>query len=505
MERETAVLFGVAIIIGAIFGAIYAIGLQPPDQSGSITEPPKVDVPPELIESIRDDPPLPRFSEEELSPGWPDIPENGMLTPPEPGPDDVLEPPEEKPQDCIEMDFVDPPPNVTAGEAFTLKFHERAHTPDYHGDVLNFIFITPANSSDVIAQVPLQYGEHPFRNVDIGLSDGDGYSFGPILDLSKDGETLLGYTWTPRQSEEWWLPIDMSILEPGEYIISMAAYDVTKCVRVAEDIATEIKVTDPAAEEEWYFTNVTANGLDVEMETNTTYNFDITADATSKYLRLLNDSLRQEPGGPSCHLDQNETAFTWRLDLDDAGASDLRYTHYLCYYFVGDPSVDGPWTRTPEPIDGGVRLTLGSAPMAHAYSAYGMGQQYYNCSTTFIDAAPWNATMECAIFFAQPGTYHGQLYLVGPDGEDASERLAVSITVTGGPPAEDDSSPVPDEETPPAPVPNETPPGPTAPETPDQPQDTPPTAPEPPPTSLPQVNETDEPASPPSVPPNNSS
>ena len=501
MERETAVLFGVAIIIGAIFGAIYAIGLQPPDQSGSVTEPPKVDVPPELIESIRDDPPLPRFSEEELSPGWPDIPENEILMPPEPGPDDVLEPPEENPQDCIEMDFVDPPPNVTAGEAFTLKFHERARTPDYHGNVLNFIFITPANSSDVIAQVPLQYGEQPFRSVDIGLSDGDGYSFGPTLDLSKDGETLLGYTWTPRQSEEWWLPIDMSILEPGEYIISMAAYDVTKCVRVAEDIATEIKVTDPAAEEEWYFTNVTANGLDVEMETNTTYNLDITADATSKYLRLLNDSLRQEPGGPSCHLDQNETAFTWRLDLDDTGASDLRYTHYLRYYFVGDPSVDGPWTRAPEPIDGGVRLTLGSAPMAHAYSAYGMGQQYYNCSTTFNDAAPWNATMECAIFFTQPGTYHGQLYLVGPDGEDASERLAVSITVTGGLSAEDDSAPDPDEETPPAPVPNETPPGPTAPETPD----TPPTAPGPPPTSLPPVNETDEPASPPSVPPNNSS
>lgn len=501
MERETAVLFGVAIIIGAIFGAIYAIGLHPPDQSGSVTEPPKVDVPPELIESIRDDPPLPRFSEEELSPGWPDIPENEVLIPPEPGPDDVLEPPKENPEDCIEMDFVDPPPNVTAGEAFTLKFHERARTPDYHGNVLNFIFITPANSSDVIAQVPLQYGEQPFRNVDIGLSDGDGYSFGPVLDLSKDGETLLGYTWTPRQSEEWWLPIDMSILEPGEYIISMAAYDVTKCVRVAEDIATEIKVTDPAAEEEWYFTNVTANGLDVEMETNTTYNLDITADATSKYLRLLNDSLRQEPGGPSCHLDQNETAFTWRLDLDDTGASDLRYTHYLRYYFVGDPSVDGPWTRAPEPIDGGVRLTLGSAPMAHAYSAYGMGQQYYNCSTTFNDAAPWNATMECAIFFTQPGTYHGQLYLVGPDGEDASERLAVSITVTGGLSAEDDSAPDPDEETPPAPVPNETPPGPTAPETPD----TPPTAPGPPPTSLPPVNETDEPASPPSVPPNNSS
>lgn len=476
MERETAVLFGVAIIIGAIFGAIYAIGLHPPDQSGSVTEPPKVDVPPELIESIRDDPPLPRFSEEELSPGWPDIPENEVLIPPEPGPDDALEPPEENPQDCIEMDFVDPPPNVTTGEAFTLKFHERARTPDYHGNVLNFIFITPANSSDVIAQVPLQYGEQPFRNVDIGLSDGDGYSFGPILDLSKDGETLLGYTWTPRQSEEWWLPIDMSILEPGEYIISMAAYDVTKCVRVAEDIATEIKVTDPAAEEEWYFTNVTANGLDVEMETNTTYNLDITADATSKYLRLLNDSLRQEPGGPSCHLDQNETAFTWRLDLDDTGASDLRYTHYLRYYFVGDPSVDGPWTRAPEPIDGGVRLTLGSAPMAHAYSAYGMGQQYYNCSTTFNDAAPWNATMECAIFFTQPGTYHGQLYLVGPDGEDASERLAVSITVTGGqtseipvpqPTGEPEDGPAPStpepsdptppsEPSPPAEVPNET-------------------------------------------------
>jgi hypothetical protein len=478
MERETAVLFGVAIIIGAIFGAIYAIGLQPPDQSGSVTEPPKVDVPPELIESIRDDPPLPRFSEEELSPGWPDIPENEILMPPEPGPDDALEPPEENPQDCIEMEFVDPPPNVTAGEAFTLKFHERARTPDYHGNVLNFIFITPANSSDVIAQVPLQYGEQPFRSVDIGLSDGDGYSFGPTLDLSKDGETLLGYTWTPRQSEEWWLPIDMSILEPGEYIISMAAYDVTKCVRVAEDIATEIKVTDPAAEEEWYFTNVTANGLDVEMETNTTYNLDITADATSKYLRLLNDSLRQEPNGTLCHLNENDTAFSWRLDLKGADVSDMRYSHFLRAYFVGDPADEGfPGTRTPESIDGGIRLSLGAAPMAHAYSAYGMGQQYYNCSTTFSDTAPWNATMEGAIFFSQPGTYHGQLYLVGPDGEDASERLAVSITVTGGqtseipvpqPTGEPENGPAPSipepsaptppsEPSPPAEVPNETP------------------------------------------------
>lgn len=498
MERETVAVFGVAIAIGALFGAIFVIGMQPPEQSGSVIEPPSVDVPPELIESIRDDPPPPRFSERP-SPDWPDMPENERLTPPEPGPDDKMEPPEENPQGCIEMEFVDPPSNVTAGEAFTLKFHEWSRTPDYQGNVINFIFITGANSSDVMAQVPLQYGEPPFRYVDIELSDGDGYAFGPVLDLSKDGRSLLGYTWTPRQSTEWWMPIDMSILEPGEYVVSMAAYDATTCVRVAKDIAISLDVTEPTAQEELYFTNVTANGLDVEMGANTTYGFDITADATPKYLQLLNDSLRQEPNGTSCHLNENDTVFSWRLDLEGAEVSDLRYSHFLRGYFVGDPANEMyPGTRTPEPINGGVRLTLGSAPMAHAYSAYGMGQQYWDCNTTFNDAEPWNATMEGAIYFTTPGTYVGELYIVGPDGKDASERLTVRITVATGPdaengvPGQDDGAPdTPNEmPAPPGPtVPNDTPPTPPGPvrpndtpvpsETPEQPRETPPSDPEP--------------------------
>ncbi len=495
MERETAILFGVVIVIGALFGAIYALGLQPADQTGSVTEPPKVDVPPELIESIRDDPPPPRFSDETLSPGVTDIPENEALMPPEPGPDDVLKPPEKNPQGCIEMELAGPPSNVTAGEAFTLKFHQWARTPDYKGNVTNFIFITPANSSDVLVQVPLQHGQPPFRNVDIAMSDGDRYAFGPVLDLSPDGETLLGYTWTPRQGAEWWLPIDMSILKPGEYVISMAAYDATTCVRVAKDVAIDIEVRERPAGP--YFTNVAANGLDVEMETNTTYFFDITADATPRYLQLLNDSLVKEPGGPSCYLNQNETVFSWRLDLKGAEASDLRYSHYLRYYFVGDPAnAMYPGTRTPEPVDGGVRLTLGSAPMAHAYSAYGMGQQYYDCEATFDDAAPWNATMECAIYFTQPGTYHGELYLVGPDNETASDKVAVTMTVTAK--AAEDGAP-PEEETPapnvtpgPAPIPNETPPSPDAP---DQPQETPA------PPVLPGPNGSDDVEQPPPPPP----
>lgn len=489
MNREMAIVVGAAVIIVALFGAIFIVGLQPADRSDSVTEPPDVDVPPELIESIRDDPPPPRFSDA-LSPGPTDVPENEALMPPEPGPNDVLEPPKEDPQGCIEMEFADPPTNVTAGEAFTLKFHEWARTPDYKGNVTNFIFITPANSSDVVAQVPLQHGE-PFRNIAIEMSDGDGYAFGPVLDLSPDGETLLGYTWTPRQGAEWWLPIDMSILKPGEYVISMAAYDSTTCVRVAKDIAIDVEVRERPAGP--YFTNVAANGLDVEMETNTTYNFDITADATPRYLQLLNDSLVKEPNGTSCHLNQKETVFTWRLDLDGAEASDLRYSHFLRGYFVGDPANEGfPGTRTPEPIDGGVRLTLGSAPMAHAYSAYGMGQQYWDCKTTFDDAAPWNATMECAIYFTEPGAYHGELYLVGPGNETASEKVAVSITVS----AKDN---VPPEKG--TPAPNETAPGPapTEPnETPSPLQETTP-APEPP--VLPGPNGSNDVERPPPPPP----
>jgi len=499
MDRETAIVFGVVIVIGALFGAIYVIGLQPPDQTGSVTEPPKVDVPPELIESIRDDPPPPKFSEQ-LAPDRPDVPQNEVLIPPGPGPDDNIEPPQDNPQDCIDMEFVDPPSSVTAGEAFTLKFHEWARTPDYQGNVINFIFITPANSSDVIAQVPLQHGEPPFRNVDIEMRDGDGYAFGPVLDLSKDGESLLGYTWTPRQSAEWWLPIDMSILEPGEYVISMAAYDATTCVRVAEDIAINVDVAEPTAEGERYFTNVTADGLDVEMETNTTYYFDITADATPKYLQLLKDSLRQEPNGTSCHLNESETVFSWRLDLNDTEVSDLRYSHYIRYYFVGDPVNEMfPGTRTPEPIDGGVRLALGSAPMVHAYSAYGMGQQYWDCNTTFSDAEPWNATMEGAIYFTKPGTYEGELYIVGPDGKDASERLTVRITVTAGTTEQDDAT---DRNETPDRVPNETPPGPTVPmapnETPSSPEipEQPPGSPE---TPAPEDDSGDESPPPPDV------
>jgi hypothetical protein len=354
-----------------------------------------------------------------------------------------------------------------------------------------------------MAQVPLQYGEPPFRYVDIELRDGDGYAFGPVLDLSKDGESLLGYTWTPRQGAEWWIPIDMNILEPGEYVIGMVAYDSTTCVRLARDIAIDIEVTEPTADEEPYFTNVTANGLDVEMETNTTYKFDITADATPKYLQLLNESLIQEPGGPSCHLNQNETVFSWRLDLDSADVSDLRYSHYLRGYFVGDPANEMyPGTRTPASVNGGIRLTLGSAPMVHAYSAYGMGQQYWDCNTTFSDAGQWNATMEGAIYFSAPGTYEGELYIVGQDGQNASERLPVRITVAQGPsadgvPADDDVPDAPPNQTP-APseptVPNDTPPMPPASEpsetpappseAPEQPRETPsPPDPEPSPSN----------------------
>ncbi|HQA21169.1 MAG TPA: hypothetical protein PLD09_04765 [Methanomassiliicoccaceae archaeon] len=493
MDRDAAIIFGVAIVVGALFGAIYVVGLQQssPELPGTVNEPPPTDVPPSIIESIRDDPPSPRFSEEALAPDRPDVPENEVLQPPEPGADDILEPPVVDPESCIGMEFVSPPSNVTAGEAFTLVFHEWASTPDYQGDVLNFIFISPADSEDVIVRVPLQYGQPPFRNIDVEMTDGDGYVFGPILDLSRDGESLLGYTWTPRQSEEWWLPIDMSILEPGEYVISMAAYDVRTCVKVAEDISIDLEVADGiSAGNERYFTNVSTNGLDMGMVTNTTYRFDITADATPRYLQLLKDSLRKEPGGTSCHIDESDAAFSWRLDLFDTDASDLRYSHYLRGYFVGDPANEGfPGTRTPEPIDGGVRLALGSAPMAHAYSAYGMGQQYWDCNTTFSDAAMWNATMECAIFFTVAGTYEGELYLVGPERKDASERLPVRITVTGGESREDgppDRYEVPDG------APNETPSGPTAPMAPndtsappeepepERPQETPP-APSPPP------------------------
>ena len=333
------------------------------------------------------------------------------------------------------------------------------------------------------------------------MTDGDGYVFGPILDLSRDGESLLGYTWTPRQSEEWWLPIDMSILEPGEYVISMAAYDVRTCVKVAEDISIDLEVADGiSAGNERYFTNVSTNGLDMGMVTNTTYRFDITADATPRYLQLLKDSLRKEPGGTSCHIDESDAAFSWRLDLFDTDASDLRYSHYTRTYFVGDPANEMyPGTKTPEPIDGGVRLDLGSAPMAHAYSAYGMGQQYWDCNTTCGDPEPWNATMEAAIYFTRPGTYEGELYIVGPDGEDASERLPVRITVTAGTTEQDDAT---DRNETPDRVPNETPPGPTVPmapnETPSSPEirEQPPGSPE---TPAPEDDSGDESPPPPDV------
>ncbi len=115
--------------------------------------------------------------------------------------------------------------------------------------------------------------------------------------------------------------------------------------------------------------------------------------------------------------------------------------------------------------------------------------RYWDCNTTFSDAAMWNATMECAIFFTVAGTYEGELYLVGPERKDASERLPVRITVTGGESREDgppDRYEVPDG------APNETPSGPTAPMAPndtsappeepepERPQETPP-APSPPP------------------------
>lgn len=450
MNRDSVILIATVAIIAIIFGAVFVLGLQQavPDRSGEVAAPIDADVPPEVIEGIRDDPPPVRYSEGALTPDRPDAPPNEVLVPPEPSPDDVTKPPAEDPESCVTMEFVSPPSTATANEAFTLLFHERVRTPFYKGDVINFIFISPAKSNDLVVQVPLQHGKEPFRNVDVKLSDGDGYAWGPVLDLSLDGKQLLGFTWTPRQSAGWWLPIDLSILEPGEYTISMAAYDAGTCVKVAEDIATKIEVEERAAEGP-FFTNVSADGLDAEMETDTTYYFDITADATPRYLELLNDSLVREPNGSSCHLNEKETVFSWRLDLEGANASDIKYTHYMRTYFVGDPGHDGPWVKTPDPIDGGVRLDLGNAPMAHSYSAYGMGQHHYDCNTTFDDAELWNASMECAVYFTTPGTYHGELYLVGPDGEEASERVEVTITVL----AKEELPPEPVEEAPPAPEP----------------------------------------------------
>jgi len=244
MDRETVILFGAVVIIGALFGAIYAVGLQPslPDRSGGVTTPLDVDIPPEVIIDLRDDPPPPRFSAKPLTPDRPQFPPNEMLEPPPPGPNDIIEPPSDNPEDCIAMEFVSPPANATAGEAFALLLHEHARTPDYKGNVINFLSISPAGSKDVIAQVPLQHGEPPFRSVDVEMTDGDGHAYGPLLDLSSNGKDLLGYTWTPRQGAEWWLPIDLSLLEAGEYTISMAAYDSTTCVRIAEDIAITIEV-----------------------------------------------------------------------------------------------------------------------------------------------------------------------------------------------------------------------------------------------------------------------
>lgn len=478
MNRETVILVGVAAVIVAIFGAVFVIGLQPPspERAGGVTAPLDVDIPPETIVEIRDDPPKPRYSDDPLAPDRPEVPPNEVLDPPDPSPGDVTEPPAENPEDCVSMELVPSRSNVTAGEPFTVVLNERARTPEYKGNVTNFLLISPAASKDVVVQVPLQHGERPFRNIEVNMSDRDGYTYGALLDLSPDGETLLGYTWTPRQGAEWWLPIDISILEPGEYTVSVVAYDAETCVRVAEDVAVTIEVKEKAAVAEGpFFTGVTANGLNASMETDTTYHFDIGADATPRYLELLNDSLVREPGGPSCHLNENGTVFSWRLDLEGANASDLLYSHYMRYYFVGDPGAGGPWAMTPEPIDGGVRLDLGAAPMAHSYSAYGMGQQYYDCNTTFDDAERWNASMGCAIHFTTPGTYRGELYLVGPDNETASEKLEVTITVTAK--AEPPPEETPPEETLPSPEPvtpdepNETPTPiqPPAPESPEEP------------------------------------
>ncbi|HOQ26784.1 MAG TPA: hypothetical protein PLF76_08595, partial [Methanomassiliicoccaceae archaeon] len=76
MDRDAAIIFGVAIVVGALFGAIYVVGLQQssPELPGTVNEPPPTDVPPSIIESIRDDPPSPRFSEEALAPDRPDVP-----------------------------------------------------------------------------------------------------------------------------------------------------------------------------------------------------------------------------------------------------------------------------------------------------------------------------------------------------------------------------------------------------------------------------------------------
>jgi hypothetical protein len=424
--------------------------------------------PPMLKTSLDDDQPLP-------DPNPVSVPENSNKVPPPPGPNDLLSPPPDA-ANTVALDWATTPPSsYDVNTCLSLNLHQKINNPEYRGNVTNVIIIKGTESSDVTGFVWIEHVGVPSYSIPCYLDwlDHDGASSACLLGLSVDGVRSIGYSWTPRQASEWWLPINIAINKAGTFTITIAAYDSATGTKLC--VALTITITIGEGDDKTYlwerpningmWTNASvqrgpygyyAGGpIPIEptysgrggsgLETETLYYFSVSAPATVKGMEWFKSNLELvDPGftgnDKTYTLDREADAPFYIVEITnpDGITTDDVWMFTAQFNQLGGERTTSPEVNTnrdrynPNIVDfiqvddHTIRGVLSAQPWAY-YRSFGPAGANHIYDMNSVNESFMRALCFNAIEFHKDGVYEMSLYLAGVDNGAISKEESSGV------------------------------------------------------------------------------
>ncbi len=329
-----------------------------------------------------------------------------------------------------------------------MNLHEKNNKPQYRGNVTNIITISGADASMVTSFVWLEHQGTPSYAVPsfVTYDDHDGVTSGCLLDLSHDGIHSLGYTWTPRQSSEWWLPINLAIDKAGTFTITITAYDAATGTQLCQSISITIIISvnggNGGTGTQYIYDNIAVDGWyagqkvpetnfadmvhydDDQLKTGTDYYLLLSADLTDYGLQYIRDNTLYGQDH-TWRLNDSAVHLNFVMEISDPNginANDVNVSAKGPLYFPS-PDLFGIQAKVVQVDSHTVRVVLSREPY-----------NLFNNQKMPIATDPANETKEMfkafgptGIDFLKPGDYTIKFYIGDTTNGTVSRNLAPNL------------------------------------------------------------------------------